>query len=683
MADNKKKSTGTAAPKKSTKKPGKTQKAKVSEKPEKVLKAEEIVAEEISKTEEKEKPAKKTTRTSNTSKSSKTTKTNKTARTSKTKTSKTKAAETEAVKAEASEQPKQPEEVAAEVIKEPQAEKQPEKPEIAEEHIDEEVKAAEEISASESVEDKPAEPVLKTGNKKRNRIIAIAAAAVVLLVAGIYLLMPRFQDLTIEAGSPRPHAADFLRNEKNAGKAEAISDLSLIDTCRAGSHEVELKWSWKTERVILTIEDTIAPKVETRKISASVDYVPNPYDFLVSVEDVQPTIAFFDNDFTVDSYGNFEVPITVRDASGNETKVMTELYLSWLLDEYTLEIGDKLDAKDLVFHEEDAKYISAKDLAAVDQKKLGTYSFTVNRDGQDFTCQVTVADTTPPVLTVKNVEVYQGMKKSYTADSFVKSVSDNSGSVTVKMDKELNTRNIGTITVTITATDSSGNKTVKTASFTVKKDNVGPVFSGLRTLTVKKKTNIDYKKGVKATDEVDGACSFTVDYSNVDTSKYGTYYAIYTSTDTKGNKTTAKRKIEVLHDSADTQALFEEYYEKNLKGKSLTGMFETVRKQIAHRPKDWGGSDPVWYGLTKRYGNCYVRSNIMKLVLNKLGYANKLIHTTHKIHYWNLVKISGTWYHMDATPNQLLGPVGDKEKYNFLMNKYGEAWDESQWPIPE
>ncbi|MBO4537765.1 MAG: hypothetical protein J5694_02745, partial [Erysipelotrichaceae bacterium] len=108
----------------------------------------------------------------------------------------------------------------------------------------------------------------------------------------------------------------------------------------------------------------------------------------------------------------------------------------------------------------------------------------------------------------------------------------------------------------------------------------------------------------------------------------------------------------------------------------------TVRSQIAHRPKDWGGSDPVWYGLTKRYGNCYVRSSIMRLVLNKLGYSNKLIHTVHKKHYWNLVKINGVWRHMDATPNQLLGPVGDEEKYNFLINRYGEAWDASQWPIP-
>ena len=114
----------------------------------------------------------------------------------------------------------------------------------------------------------------------------------------------------------------------------------------------------------------------------------------------------------------------------------------------------------------------------------------------------------------------------------------------------------------IEAVDKYGNSVEKVCTLTRRKDTDGPVFSGLSDLTVAKNATINYRKGVKAVDAKDGEREFYVDSSDVDVSKAMNYYATYTSEDTKGNKTTKKRKITVDHDQEDAEEKFNEFYEK-------------------------------------------------------------------------------------------------------------------------
>ena len=72
--------------------------------------------------------------------------------------------------------------------------------------------------------------------------------------------------------------------------------------------------------------------------------------------------------------------------------------------------------------------------------------------------------------------------------------------------------------------------------------------------------------------------------------------------------------------------------------------YESARLYVQQTIKynsNWGGEDPVWYGLTTFTGNCYVHALIYKTFLDKLGYENQLIWTTDQTHYWNLIKING------------------------------------------
>ena len=296
-------------------------------------------------------------------------------------------------------------------------------------------------------------------------------------------------------------------------------------------------------------------------------------------------------------------------------------------------------------------------------------------DNKTFKSKIIIEDTTAPTLVLKNITIYDD-EVLPTKDSFIKEVKDLSNEITTNFKTELK-REVGEYEVIIEAIDKYGNKTEETATLTIKKDTTAPKFSGLSALTVNKNANIDYKKGVKATDNKDGVVDFTVNTSSVNLSKYGTYYATYTATDKAGNKQTSKRKIVVLHDQSDTNEKLNQF------ASGVGNNYEDIRKYVSSKIKynnNWGGDDAIWYGLTNYAGNCYVHALIYQRLLEKAGYQVKLIWTTDKTHYWNLVLINGVWRHSDATPGSKHSMISAETDEVRLAHLQGRDWDHSQWP---
>ena len=112
-------------------------------------------------------------------------------------------------------------------------------------------------------------------------------------------------------------------------------------------------------------------------------------------------------------------------------------------------------------------------------------------------------------------------------------------------------------------------------------------------------------------------------------------------------------------------------------------MAKAIRDNIKYKT-NWGGDDPVWYGLTEGNGNCYVHAVIMQKALTKAGYSSELIYLTDRSHYWNLVNVGGSWRHIDATPspNHTLGLLTDAQKLADA-GLYGKTWDVNSWPKAE
>ena len=302
-------------------------------------------------------------------------------------------------------------------------------------------------------------------------------------------------------------------------------------------------------------------------------------------------------------------------------------------------------------------------------------------------------DTVCPELELRNKKVYIG--DTVTVEDFVVSATDLSGDVKVELTTPADTSAAGKFTLVVVATDANGNTTTKEATLEVVKDTAGPVFSGMSAMTVEKHSTPNFLKGVKATDSQDGNITFTCDSSKVNLSKAGTYYAIYSATDSAGNTTTYRRKITVNYNDEDALVLIQAAA-KDLPDNDAEALRDYVRDKIRYS-HNWGGKDPtkgepepdyvyVWYGMKNKNGNCYVHALVLDYMLKEKGFETRVIWATDKTHYWNMVNIDGTWYHIDSTPGNRhtkYSLMNDAQRYETLKIAEEDRqrdWDRSQWP---
>lgn len=430
--------------------------------------------------------------------------------------------------------------------------------------------------------------------------------------------------------------------------------------------------------VKLYLVDTTAPQVKFQDITRYIGYEIQAQDFIVEKSDLSPMYLEVVNTPQITEFGNYPVTIVVKDEYGNETKKECVLTIDWLNYNVKLELGETLTKQHILMRpEEDAKLVSKTELERINKSPIGDYTMTLINNAKEYVINIKVQDTTPPELELKDVIIYDDEKVEKS--KFIVSAKDASGKVETTMLTQIDYKNIGNQVITIQAKDESGNAIQKQANLTIKKDVEGPVFSGLKEMTVAKKSNINYKNGVKAVDKKEGNCEFTVDSSKVNVGVAGTYYATYISKDSKGNTTTAKRKITVKHNQEDTNNKFNEFYSKYLAGKDAYGIVYTIRKEISYN-SSWGDDDPIWYGLTNKKGNCYVHVLLVQKALNKAGITNQVVKTIDGTHYWNLINVGGVWRHYDSTPgNHLIGPATDEEKFESSSMK-GRDWSRNAYP---
>lgn len=525
----------------------------------------------------------------------------------------------------------------------------------------------------------------KKPNKKRKKTIIAIVTIIVLLIAAIFaflMLRPKFKDASIELGTTEINASNFLVSNMYAKNATIVTDVATLDINKVGEVEIELAYKNRKETVKLSIVDTTAPQAKFKNVVKNLGYEINPEDFIEEKSDLSAMTVEIVEKPEITEYADYNVTVKVKDEYGNETVETCVLTITWLKTEVNIELGDSFEIEDLIFDvEENEDKVPQSEVDKIDTEKIGEYTITVENEGKEYTSIVKVQDTTPPELELKELTIYDDEKIS-DYKKFIKKVSDASGEPETTLKTEIDYTKTGEQEIIIEATDASGNKIEKTTTLTIKKDTDGPAFSGLTDITVEKNGAIDYYSGVKAVDKKDGTCKVSVDSSSVNTSVAGTYYATYTSQDTKGNKTTKKREITVNHDQDDTNAKLDEFYNNYCAGKDPVGIASAVREHISYN-SNWGEDDPVWYGLTQGKGNCYVHARTLQKLLEKAGYTNKIIYLEDQSHYWNLVYVNGVWRHLDGTPsvNHTLGLLTDEQKLAD-PGVHQKTWDRTnpEWP---
>lgn len=516
-------------------------------------------------------------------------------------------------------------------------------------------------------------------------IVCIVAVSLTVLgaaaVAGNqlwYNAQTKFQDVTVELGTEQVPIEQFFTQYAKAEKAAFVTKLTAEQLAEAQDIPVTFRHGRQEETVTLHIVDTTAPTVEflTHRSEPS-GYVPVPEDFVVSVSDLSETaLSFAETPQIPNDYQDLALTVVVTDAHGNAVEQACVVTYTWMHDAVTLELGEYLTPAHILLEpEKDAALLDQSQLVAINGAGVGQYTVSCTSGGHTMECTVTVVDTTAPTLELESVNIYPGGRVSL--EDFIVTAEDLSGDVELTLLTELQRSTLGSYAVQIEAKDTYGNTVVGETTLNVVKDTTPPYIDGLGTLTVEKHSTPDYLKGVSAYDSKDGSCQVTVSTENVDLTKAGTYYAIYSSVDKSGNKASYKRKIVVNHDAEDTAALVASIAQKI--GSDPEKLRDYVRNEITYT-SSWGGDDPVWYGFTQWVGNCYVHNLCLRALLSYYGYETNLIWVTDKTHYWLQINLGGTWYHIDGTPGNthtIYSLMNDEQRLATLR---GRKWDTSKWP---
>ena len=541
----------------------------------------------------------------------------------------------------------------------------------------------------EELQEKLSEWPRKVGDffKTKKGIACIIIAALVVLAlmgwggyeAWLYQ-QPKFHDVTMELGEDLPGVEAFLTEYADVEKVTMETPASVLDLSATGEYVLRFIHGQKPEEVVLTVVDTTPPEVQFQDVTINIHELLTAEDFVVEVKDYSRYVVDFDYlEDGQERYQSEQVLVTVKDKSGNETTGECTVHYRWLKESFEVEFGNQIQLSDLLYDPENDQDLF--DPAWIDQINnggMGTYDFVSVLGDAENHCTVTVWDTTGPALEVQDVTVYQG--DAVTLEDFVVSSWDISGEVTLRLAEEPVTTERGEFTITVEAEDIHGNVTALEAVLRVVGDDNPPEFYGVDTLYVEKHTTPSYYYGVHAVDAKDGEVDFSVDDSRVDTSRAGTYYAVYTAWDKEGNMATYRRQVVVAHDAEDTAALVTSL------AAGVSSDPEAIRDYVRDGiwySYEWGGSDPVWYGFNQGNGNCYVHALCFQALLREKGYETQLIWVTDKSHYWNLVKINGRWVHMDSTPGRLherYSIMNDATRYETLS---GRDWDRTAWPAVE
>ena len=512
---------------------------------------------------------------------------------------------------------------------------------------------------------------------KKENIIIILLTIVIVALGFIVFIKYKFQNVEIELNS-QVNVNDFVYFG-NLGGIDV--DLSNVNTNVVGEYPVNIKYLLFNIKRLVKVIDKKPPLLEVHNISKPLNYQLNVNDFIINVSDQSKYTVMIENSVDTSKYGEYNVTIVAKDINDNVSKKDAKLTISWAKEEYRVEVGNNITASDLVYVASDANTISQVSLDEINNNREGTYYIESKKNGITMSIKIVkVKDNTPPTLELKNLTIYKG-ERVVDANKFVSSSTDKGSQVKLRIISTIDYEIIGKQTVKIEASDLDGNKIVKETTLEIVKDTQGPKISGLTKITAKKNTKIDYRAGVTSYDDNSGNCEFTYDDSKVDLLNDGLYYVIYTSTDSLGNKTTERRVVEVVHDNSDISDLV-----RNT-ASSLPNDVEKIRDYVRNKidyNTNWGGDDPVWYGLTNKIGNCFVHAMVFDALLQAKGYTTKLIWTTDKTHYWNMVLLNGKWVHMDSTP----GPshskysfMNDKQRFERLnLNGKSRDWDRSLWP---
>lgn len=499
----------------------------------------------------------------------------------------------------------------------------------------------------------------KSGPAGKKKGFLIGGICLFFIVASALFLLYEnsrvYKECYVEAGV-EVTAQDFLKHPDK--QAYFTEESDVIDTAVPGEYRVKIKTGFFAHECSLYIKDTIAPQGEPVKVNIEMGDECEADDFVSDIMDAtQVEISYAEQpDFT--RAGKQSVEVILTDLGGNCSTVVSELFVSQVVSELTVEAGGSVPAlRDFVIEGKSAEFktdIDSFDYTVPADKIVG-----LRVDDVDYKVTMHIVDTVAPKVEVKDIHSFTLLPRK--AEDFILSIDDVT-EVEVDFVKEPDLTYVGEQTVEICVTDAGGNETVKTAKLTLEKDVEAPVISGVADLSVMMGGTVSYKKNVTVTDNCPEGLKLTVDNSAVNLNAEGTYPIIYIAKDLAGNETTAEanitvrpkvydeREIYVLADSVLADIITPDMSPEQ-KLEAIYSYNQSHIAYISHSEKgNWVRA--AYEGLADGRGDCYVYACTAKVLLTRAGITNMDIAKipTKTSHYWNLVNLGNGWYHFDTTP---------------------------------
>lgn len=340
------------------------------------------------------------------------------------------------------------------------------------------------------------------------------------------------------------------------------------------------------------------------------------------------------------------------------------------------------------------------DLDMIDTKIPQDYNFEISVYNVTVPVTLTIADTLAPTCTVVPQDVFANEDIPDVTEC-VTDVYDIQNPISVEYLTAPDMSCTNTSIVYCKLEDMSGNINIVEVPFRIIKDDTPPVIKGAKNITAFVGDTLQYRDGIKVTDDYDDAPVLTIDNSQVDMKKAGTYTVTYTAVDAAGNMTSEEIKLTLRTKPATYVELDTLYAEadkilKQITKEGMTDMekalkiFHWCRYNIhyIHKTDTSSWTRAAYDGFTKRQGTCYTFAMSAKALLKRAGIKTKTVKRhpyTWSRHYWNLIQIDGEWYHCDSTPRQnyhsYVFMLTDSELANFRGGGYnGYRFDHSKYP---
>lgn len=216
-------------------------------------------------------------------------------------------------------------------------------------------------------------------------------------------------------------------------------------------------------------------------------------------------------------------------------------------------------------------------------------------------------------------------------------------------------------TVRILLTDEGNNQTMLVSSMLLRLDEEAPKMQGIYNLTIFEGESIQYRKYLKVTDNLDENPKITIDSSQVNRNKAGTYYVTYRAEDKAGNVAEEEIFVTVMEKVPVTQEMVDEMADQVLAEIITEGMsdwdkayaiYRWTKRNIAYT----GHTDPsdmvagAYQGLKYRAGDCFTFCSVAHMLYQRAGFQTMKVSRTagYLNHYWNYVNLGDGWYHCDS-----------------------------------